>query len=98
MIALMAGVLAIVLALSDVMPSGFYFTFGMFSALVICAIEYSTFISGIKEAVFEKHDLTGSPSPFLYAPVLVVNIVFWGYGLTMHFLNRLDVCLNKVNA
>lgn len=92
------GGLAVALAIFGVLPPGFYFTFGFVSATIIGIIEYRTFMSRLKEEVYEKHNIEKDPSPLIYLLVVLLNIVFWGYGLTIHFLNALETAVSRTET
>lgn len=96
-IAFVVGLVTIALVLSGVFSVAMYFAFGLAVAIIIGIIEYGTFASRIKKEVFEKHGVDQTPSPFFYLPVAVVNIFFWGYGLTVHLLSAIDVMFTRVH-
>lgn len=70
-----------------------YFSFGIVSAIIIGMIEFGTFKKSASEILLKHGEEYKSHHFILYAPVVLINIVIWGYGLTIHLLSALDMLI-----
>ena len=76
-----------------VMPVKLYLAIGTLYAIASFIVDYEDFMSSLKNNVSEVE--IKSHHGFIYFIVIVFNIVFWGYSITIRAINKLNRLMDQ---